>query len=372
MRVLFWSELFWPYVGGIEVQGLPFLRGLMARGHRAAVVTSHGSLDLPDQETHGGIPIHRFRFLEAMAARRLEELGHARRRLRQVKEEFRADVTVLNFTDPSAMFHWTTEPEPTSRTIVSIRVALPEREHAGPDTLVGRTLMNASWVTAVSRVMLEDVVGMAPYIRGKASAIHDGLDLPELAPSPLPFEKPRIVCLGRVVRDKGFDVAVRAMPMLCARFPQIKLVIAGGGPELDSLKRQAEEEGVAGAVEFPGWIAPERVPELLNGSTVVWMPSRWREAFGLVALQGMQMGRPVVASDVGGLPEVVAHGETGQLVPKEDSHALAEATARLLDQPELAIRMGTAGRRRAEQLFHLNNNVREYEALFSRLTQGTA
>jgi len=109
----------------------------------------------------------------------------------------------------------------------------------------------------------------------------------------------------------------------------------------------------------------------MNTSTVVVMPSR-RGAFGLVALQAALMARPIVATRVGGLPEVVVHQHTGLLVEKEDSRALAEAIARLLEQPESAIRIGQTARQRAQKLFGWNRCVDAYAALCRKLTQEAA
>jgi glycogen(starch) synthase len=97
------------------------------------------------------------------------------------------------------------------------------------------------------------------------------------------------------------------------------------------------------------------------------MPSRWEEAFGLVALEAALMARPVVATRVGGLPEVVLDGETGLLVQKDDSGALARAVGFLLDHPEQAMSMGNAGRLRAKEVFSLARYVDAYDTLYRRL-----
>jgi glycogen(starch) synthase len=219
--------------------------------------------------------------------------------------------------------------------------------------------------------MLEDVRRLAPEISDRSSVIYNGLEMPELAPEPLPFEAPTLLCAGRVVRDKGFDVAVSAFATVRRRFPKARLVIAGDGPARAELEQQAAEMGVREAVDFLGWVPPEKIPALMNSATLALVPSRWREAFGLVALQAMQMARPVVASDVGGLPEVVAHGETGLVVPKEDPEVVAQAVTRLLENPSLAQEMGAAGRRRASLLFGFDRYLEEHEILYRRLLKET-
>ncbi len=101
------------------------------------------------------------------------------------------------------------------------------------------------------------------------------------------------------------------------------------------------------------------------------MPSRWEEPFGLVAVEAALMARPVVASRVGGLAEVVADGETGLLVDKEDPAALARAVTHLLKNPATAERMGQAARRRARELFGFDRQVDAYDGLYQRLAEET-
>jgi glycogen(starch) synthase len=179
---------------------------------------------------------------------------------------------------------------------------------------------------------------------------------------------PRILCLGRHVRDKGFDVALDAFARIADRFPESRLTIAGDGPERAALQRQASELGIAGRVDFPG-----RVPEVhpyFEAATLVVMPSRWEETFGLVALEAALMGRAVVATRVGALPEVVQDEVTGMVVESEDSAGLALAIASLLERPAVVRRMGRAARERALEAFSLPRCIDRYEELYRRLASG--
>jgi glycosyltransferase involved in cell wall biosynthesis len=106
---------------------------------------------------------------------------------------------------------------------------------------------------------------------------------------------------------------------------------------------------------------------LLNSATVVLVPSRKAEGFGLVALEAALMARPVVASRFGALPEVVMDGETGLLVDKDDPLALADAILTLLTHPDTAMTMGETGRRRAQDLFGLQRHVDSFDALYREL-----
>jgi glycogen(starch) synthase len=172
--------------------------------------------------------------------------------------------------------------------------------------------------------------------------------------------------LGRLTEQKGFDIAVRALRAVVNRFPNVRLTIAGDGPERHNLEQLVSELGLEQVVDFIGWVAPEQVPALLNTATVVIMPSRW-EGLPLVALEAALMARPLVVTPVEGLPEVVIHQRTGLLVEKENSEALAEAIGFLLSRPEAAAAMGQAARRHVQAVFSFENCVNAYEAVYRRL-----
>jgi glycogen(starch) synthase len=169
-----------------------------------------------------------------------------------------------------------------------------------------------------------------------------------------------------VVPQKGFDRALNAFASLVQRFPGIRLVIAGDGFERPELVQLADRLGLADSVEFTGWVHRDQVPALINRCTLVVMPSRF-EPFGIVSLQTAQMARPIVATRVGGLPEVVVDGETGLLVENGDDDALVAAIAFLLENPEIAVSMGQAARRRAREVFSWTNYVDAYESLYRKL-----
>jgi glycogen(starch) synthase len=208
---------------------------------------------------------------------------------------------------------------------------------------------------------------MTPEIRSCSSVIHNGLAEPLLPPTPLSFAPPRLLCLGRLVDNKGFDLALAALSLLIVRFPEIRLTIAGDGPAREQLERLGLKSGVSHAVEFTGWVDPERVPALMNSASVVVVTSRLQEAFSLVALQAALMARPVVATRIGGLTEVVAHQRTGLLVQPESAEALAAAIELLLENPAAAQQMGHAGRSRALENFSWDRYTNAYDTLYRKI-----
>jgi len=371
MRILYWTQHFWPYVGGVEVQAAQFLPAMRSRGHQFIVVTSHGDLPLPDEATYDGVPVERFPFLSSLASADPDTLLRTSRRVAMLKQRFRPELVHVQFTDPSVFFHVRTAAVCPAPCLVTIGLALPTGPGTGrAQTLLGQTLRSAAWVTAPSEAILGDVCSLVPEIVDRSSVIYNALEWPDLPPARLPREDPVLVCVGRVVDEKGLDLTVAAFALVLARVPRARLVIVGDGPARPALERQAASLGISARVRFAGWVAPEHVPAQINEATVVVMSSRWREAFGLVALQAGQMARPVVATRVGGLPEVVLDGETGLIVPPEDPEALARALIFLLEHPEEAARFGRAGRLRAERTFGWGDYVEAYDRLYHTLCPG--
>ena len=164
----------------------------------------------------------------------------------------------------------------------------------------------------------------------------------------------RLLMVGRLVPRKGLDDAVRAL----AAVPGAQLEIAGG-PDLSELADDegaravmaaARNAGVASRVTLLGRVARPDMPELIRSADLVVCPP-WYEPFGIVPVEAMACGRPVVATAVGGMLDTVVDGQTGLLVPPRHPAALAAAIRRLLDDPACRQRMGQAGRRRAVQRY---------------------
>jgi len=340
---------------------------MKSRGHQLAVITSHGNLDLPDEDDYQGIPVYRLDFWEALSKRKVDLLVRARQRVASLKRLFRPEIVHVFFTDPSVFFHLQTSEAYPAPMLLSLHIGLPQRINS-EDSLLRRTFHSAQWVTATSQAMLSAARQLVPEIIPYSSCIYNGLECPSVPVKPLPVGSQRILCVGRIVRDKGFDLALVALALLKDRFPVAQMVIAGDGGAREDLEDQAQRLGIRERVRFSGWVKHEDIPAFMNEATVVVMPSRWEEAFGLVALEAALMERPVIATRVGGLPEVVVDGVTGILIDKENSVELASAMSRLLKDPEEAIKMGRAARPRAEAMFTLEHHVDAYESLYRQMT----
>lgn len=371
MRILFWSELFWPYMGGAQFFALKLLLGLRERGHEFIVVTRQDEPDLPKEACFKDFPIYRFPFYTALADGNVSQMIAIRQQVAQLKRRFAPDLVHVNCFGLSILFHLdTTKAHP-----APLLVALQSEKYdtvVEHDTLLERTLRAADWVTGPSERTVEYARQLVPNFVPPISRIYYGLETPPLLPAPLPIDPARLLCLGRLVPNKGFDLALTAFAAMVERFPGISLIIAGDGPMRSELEQQTYDLDLSERVDFLGWVAPEQVPVLINTATVVVVPSRGWEALPLVALEAALMARPVVAARDAGLPEAVVHQKTGLLVEKEDSVGLAQALTVLLEHPETAVQMGQAARLRALEVFSIQRCVDAYDDLYRKLGKKAA
>ena len=367
MRILFVSDLFWPLIGGIEVWAARVVTGMAARGHDVRVVSSSSDAGLPERDALEGVEIDRLPFRAAIEERRLDRFGDALAEMKRIKREFSPDVIHLGTLGWSTMFHLLSRdasPAPWMLTLTQERLA---SQTAAGDTVLGRALDSADWVSSVSRAVLDQAIELSPGVAGRSSVDYWGMPAPPEAP-PVTCDPPRVLCVGRLVPAKGFDLAIEALPALTSRHPDLTLSIAGDGPERARLEGMARATGLD-SIAFEGWISPDRVCSRMAEATVVVLPSH-QEGLPVVAIEAAWSGRPVVAADVSGMAEVVSHGETGLLVPAGDGDALARAIDEIVSDRELARRMGVAARRHATERFSLESMMSAYECLYERLVSG--
>ncbi|MDI5963535.1 glycosyltransferase family 4 protein [Streptomyces sp. SL13] len=162
--------------------------------------------------------------------------------------------------------------------------------------------------------------------------------------------RPVVVCVSRLVRRKGQDTLIRAMPEILRRVPDTVLLVVGGGPYAADLEKLAADTGVAAAVRFTGAVPWAQLPAHFGAGDVFAMPCRTRrggldvEGLGIVYLEASATGLPVVAGDSGGAPDAVLDGETGWVVRGDSPADTADRVATLLADPELRRRLGTRGR----------------------------
>jgi glycosyltransferase involved in cell wall biosynthesis len=245
-----------------------------------------------------------------------------------------------------------------------------DRFRLGPFRHVERALARrASRVIAITEALARFNVERVGLPSAKIEVVRYGLDEPPAAwaenpPLLLPERARVLLAICRLAPQKGVDVAVRALAEVRREHGDAVLVVLGEGPEREALERLALDLGLGDAVFLPGRAGD--VAAWLARAELVVHPVRW-EGFGLALLEAMLAERPVVASAVSSVPEIVADGETGLLVPPDDPVALAEAISRLLSDRESTARYGSAGRDRAQREFSVERMARRTLGVYERV-----
>jgi glycosyltransferase involved in cell wall biosynthesis len=170
------------------------------------------------------------------------------------------------------------------------------------------------------------------------------------------------VYAGRLADEKGVDVLIEAV----SRDPELRLDVAGEGPAREQLERLAAARGAAGRIRFHGRIPAVELRELLRAASVLVVPSRWYENMPLSILEGFAAGLPVVASDLGGIPELIDSGRDGLLVPVDDPDALVDAIKGLIESPSRAYEMGRMARTKAEREFAPERHLARLDAIYEQ------
>ncbi len=198
----------------------------------------------------------------------------------------------------------------------------------------------------------------------KITVLYNGIPLERYQPLAIneakralgfPTESYRVGIFGRLSSEKGHECLLKAWPEVTAHVLGARLMVVGAGQNEAALKEQAKRLNLRDSVEFTGFISDPR--SLMSACDLVVVPSL-KEGFGLAAVEAMALERPVVASDTGGLAEVVSHKETGILVPPNQPEELADAIRLLLFNQEAMTAMGRAGRLRVSKYFNAANQVR--------------
>jgi glycosyltransferase involved in cell wall biosynthesis len=222
-----------------------------------------------------------------------------------------------------------------------------------------RVYQRVDHVVAVSSAIRDTLVGTYGVPAGRVDMLLPAIADPAAAPPRASRASAAVAgVVGRLVPEKGVDVFLRAAALVVAAIPAARFVVVGDGPLRAALEERAASLGLAGAVTFTGFRAD--APQLIADLDVLAVPSR-SDGSPLVVCEAMAAGVPVVASRVGGLPDLVVHGVSGLLVRPEDPDDLARTLVHLLRDPAAARALGTRGRQLAA--------ARSHERLVDRMTE---
>ena len=342
-------------LGGAEISLVDLAQGLGGAYDVLCLVAEHAPDELVRRLRAAGARV------ELVDGLRRRPTPAAVARLARRVREAAPGVVHLNLTDQGDLVSallasrlWSVPTVATLRCVVPARAAWRERLSAAAlgrmDLAIGASDFARSYLEGLGLPALE---------------IRNGVPVPEAAPNArdqLGVTNGQFVVggVGRLHESKGWDVLCRAAPQVREAIPSAAFIVLGEGPERRNLERMADN----GAVRFLGY--RETAPSLIGGFDVLVVPSRF-EAFGRVVAEAMHMGVPVIASQVGGLPEVV--GDCGLLVPPDRPDLLAREIVRLAKSPALAWDLASRGRSRARELFELDDMIRDTTAAYALVTQ---
>ena len=358
-------------IGGVEMFARELSRQLNAVGWKSVLCF----LDAP--------PEHVARFLAVPGAtiERAPAIGRidwrALRQMSALLGTYRPDILHMHFTAPVGPFPWLALVRGVRRYYFTDHSS--RREDHAP----GRA---AWWKRAAARALnlpLSALIAVSDYnalcdtayglaAPGRVKRIYNGVDLARISGAGSRFREQHAIPDGRaivlqvcwMIPEKGVEDVIDAAPLVLRENAKVQFVLAGEGASRRRFMARAEAAGVADHVTWTGLVDDPLASGIYAAADVVCQLSRWQEAFGWMIAEAMATGKPVVATRVGGIPEIVEDGVSGYLVPRRQPAESADRILRLLKDSELRDKMGACGRRIVESRFSLESNVAELLKLY--------
>jgi glycosyltransferase involved in cell wall biosynthesis len=349
-----------PHIGGEETCVFMLSRGLAAKGHDVTVFTSSESGALSSEDTEGfrirrlniWMKVYNNPIVPSLVGRLLHEDSPTIIHAHQYPIFF-SDVSALMGAVKHIPLLLQIHVIPDSRSMLSSAVSALYYE-----SLWKLTLKTACKIIVPSRAYRSLMLGHGLSSQ-KVSVIPYGVDTDVFHPDNNgdQFRKKHgcegsrvILTAGRLNYQKGLHVLIEALPLIKKELQDVKLVIVGDGEERPRLKKLAQTLDVAESVVFTGSLHHEDLPQAFASADVFVLPSFF-ESFGITLIEAQATAKPVVATRVGGIPEVVMNGESGTLVEPGKPNKLANAIITILSDRNMAVRMGRKGRKHVEENF---------------------
>jgi glycosyltransferase involved in cell wall biosynthesis len=339
---------FAPHLGGVEELSRRLAIELRTRGSDTVVITNRWPVVLPAQETIDGVPVRRerFRFPEPRPrhlAGWVVGTRATRRGVLAAMAEHSAELVHVQCVSSNGYYALRAARSLRLPLVVSMQGELTMdaaqiyQRSAAMRHSWRRLVRAADVVTGCSQQVLDEAVAVyGPGLASKARVIRNGVDVAAVrAAEPFARARPYLLGIGRLVAQKGFDTLLAAFAQLAGEHSELDLLLAGEGPERAALERQARAAGLQRRVEFLGGVPAAQAFRLFRGATAFVLPSR-HEPQGIVVVEAMAAGAPVVATRVGGVPETIQDGTNGLLTEPDDAAALAKTLREVLDDPAAA------------------------------------
>jgi glycogen(starch) synthase len=360
MNIALFVSSFYPSIGGVEELCRQLAHEYPARGMGVIVIVNRWPRSMAHFEEYEGIPVYRLPLRMPDGNWRVKLNYHlttaiVRRKINAIIARRKIDLLHVQCVSCNALYAMAAKKASGLPLVVTLQGELTMdasqlyQRSAVARAMMRQALQAADSVTACSQQTLEEARDFfGREFPGSSSVIYNGVRLSDFADqAPHQHSKPYILAIGRHVPQKGFDQLIRALALLRQQGRlSHDLLLAGDGSQHEELKRLAGELGLESSVVFLGRVDRPRTVALFRGCSFFVLPSR-HEPLGIVNLEAMAAGKAIVATRVGGVPELIHDNENGLLVENNNVPALAGAVGQLMDDADLRDRLAAQSGRHA-------------------------
>jgi len=389
LRIAIISNSYLPQLGGLEI-AVSHIAGSLAKcSHKVTVITPSHSFGYTRETDPRNFEVHRLPFFTprlVTVAGKKKLLSSVYRsiifpmaapvsfiKLLEILKHARPDVVNLHYVGDIAPYCLLACRRLNLKCIVSLHGNDIEGFHvrsAFSRLLTRTTLSRADRVFTNSRDLLDQALVIEPSIKDKSRVMRNGIDLVEFRNHrPFKHSKPYLLNIANFIQKKGQDILIGAFARLCETVPDIDLLLVGDGPTRTACVELAVCLGVYERIRFMGKLERERIPSIVAGCKVFALSSR-KEPFGIVLLEAMAMSRPIVATRVGGIPEIIEHERNGILVDPDDVEQFANAISLLLQRPDWANDMGNRAYQDVTERFDWSVIIQDYIEEYAAMLGG--
>jgi glycosyltransferase involved in cell wall biosynthesis len=374
MRILTFSSPYPPELGGMQSHVYNLTQAFARMGHEVRVVTARGQRPAPVRQRDGAISVVRIPSVNVPKTMTLQYLSASAAYLTWLVLTWRPDILHVHSFWPDLLA--TKHLCPMVRVVhtahesLFLTMAEQPRYHRRLRFIVSKV----DGLIGPSNELLEAARGFG-VPAGRSIFLPNGVDSEKFSPSVpgvirgqygLLASTKIVLCPRRLVPKNGVNFLIESIPTILPIHPDTMFVIVGEGPERARLETQTRELGIQDKVIFAGGISNDEINSYYADADLVVLPSL-KEATSISALEAMSSSKPIVASNVGGLPHLVSEGVTGLLVPPADPQALATAISGLLSSPDRRRAMGSAARSRVLSELTWDHIARRTTAFYSRV-----
>lgn len=361
-------------IGGVEIFARECSRQLGEAGWRNVLVFE--KMPLPEVREFLTLPNVHIECLDQLHRGRPDALSATWQWMKQHQPR----VLHLHFVTFLSLYPWLGKAAGAEKVFFTDQGSWPEGHVIRPapawKRMIGRPLVSPiTKVLNISDFGRRAASGHGYLPADRYTVIYNSVDLGRLNRSPeigrqfrrkhgIPDDREVVLQMSWIIPDKGIDDLLAAARIVVARNPRAHFVFAGEGAGRPDYMAQCEKMGLAGHVTWTGLVKDPMQEGVFETADVFCLMSRWEEGFGWVLAEAMAHAKPVVATAVGAIPEVVEDQITGYVVPRRNPHLMADRILQLLDSGDLRQRMGEAGYQAVQTKFHLQRNVRKLLDLY--------